>query len=279
MNIRIMDPTDRTGRGGDHTPFATRGFPAIRFTSTHENGNASPTGGNQHTTRDLIREEGTGRYLVNFGYLARNSVINAMGLIGGALGPQVPDFSLSEPQPQRYIRVTVTSPTSPVGVYKVAVRTSGSNDFAVVYTLRDSLNFTVPGTQAGTTYYIALAAVDGNGAQSLYSQEKSITASVNGPVPIAAREKSPRAPELRAPRILPDRITFEILRLPAKPGRASLEITDAQGKTVGVHTFMPVGTAYEVTLDRKRLAPGIYEVLLKSGSKSLGSRRLVLTGK
>src|SRR3989338_2771381 len=187
MTINIMDPTDRTGRGGDHEPFSEANIPAIRFTESYENGNGTPTGGRQHTVNDVI-SDANGTY-VNFDYLARNVRINAMGLIGGALGPQVPAFTLAEPQPQRYIVVTITNPTSPVGAYKVAVRVSGNNNFAVVYSAGPT--FTVPNTQAGVTYYIAVAALDGSGAQSLYSQEQSITASVNGPPPVPVRKQKP----------------------------------------------------------------------------------------
>jgi hypothetical protein len=37
LDIWIMLRRDRVGRGGDHTPFANEGFPAIRFTDTFEN--------------------------------------------------------------------------------------------------------------------------------------------------------------------------------------------------------------------------------------------------
>jgi hypothetical protein len=36
--INIMTPEDRGGRGGDHIPFRTKGFSAIRFTSANEHG-------------------------------------------------------------------------------------------------------------------------------------------------------------------------------------------------------------------------------------------------
>lgn len=40
MRITIMSAEDRTGRGGDHIPFRERGFPAMRFTSANEHGDA-----------------------------------------------------------------------------------------------------------------------------------------------------------------------------------------------------------------------------------------------
>ena len=41
MNVRIMSPEDRTGRGGDHIPFREKGYPAMRFTAANEHGDAS----------------------------------------------------------------------------------------------------------------------------------------------------------------------------------------------------------------------------------------------
>jgi hypothetical protein len=41
MDVRIMSPEDRTGRGGDHIPFRQRGYPAIRFCPGNDHGDAS----------------------------------------------------------------------------------------------------------------------------------------------------------------------------------------------------------------------------------------------
>jgi hypothetical protein len=37
LDIWLMLRRDRVGRGGDHTPFANEGFPAVRFQDTYEN--------------------------------------------------------------------------------------------------------------------------------------------------------------------------------------------------------------------------------------------------
>src|SRR5690606_35093373 len=41
MAITIMNDEDRIGRGGDHKPFRQHGYPAMRFTSANENGDAN----------------------------------------------------------------------------------------------------------------------------------------------------------------------------------------------------------------------------------------------
>jgi len=284
MTINIMDPTDRTGRGGDHEPFSEvvePVIPALRFTESFENGNGSPPpAGRQHSTLDVIGDDlnndgNIDQYYVNYDYLVRNTQINGIGLIGGALGPQPPAFTLTEPQPQRYILATLTAPTSPVDQYKAAVRVTG-NDFAVVYAMNGT-TFTLPDTKAGTTYYVATASVDGNGAQSLYTQEQSITASVNGPPPTAiAPREATGGPGLRDVRIAADRITW-ILEAGNRIGTtAALRIVDAQGRTLRLHTFRFAGPRYEATLGRDRLPSGAYRAVLEMGGKTVSSRPLVL---
>ena len=56
LSLHIMTNEDRIGRGGDHIPFRQKGYPAIRFTSANEHGDAS-NGPNytdrQHTEDDI----------------------------------------------------------------------------------------------------------------------------------------------------------------------------------------------------------------------------------
>jgi hypothetical protein len=285
MNIEIMDPTDRTGRGGDHEPFSRINIPAIRFTSAFENGDGTPTGGRQHTTLDVVGDDRNGdgaldTFYVNWEYMARNALINGAGLVSAGLNPEPPNFSLAETA-QHFIQVTVTLPSSPVGVYRVALRDSGNNDFAVAYTLKDSVTFIVPATQAGKTYFIALASLDGNGDQSLYSQEQQIKATANGP-PLAAlspRRVSGNSPaRLLAPIVAADRITLIVQGNPAQNGEAAvLKICDSQGRNIRIHRFRFAGPEYEVTLARSQLAPGLYTVSLLAHGKILSGQRLVLT--
>jgi hypothetical protein len=88
MNIRIMSPEDRTGRGGDHIPFREHNYPAMRFTSANEHGDASNGPDyvdRQHTSEDVLGVDTDGdqvidSFFVDFNYLARNTLINANAL-------------------------------------------------------------------------------------------------------------------------------------------------------------------------------------------------------
>ena len=85
ITLSLMQPEDRTGRGGDHIPFRQRGFTAIRFTEAHEHGHGDPSApgysDRQHTSRDILGHDTDGdqeldSLFVDFNYLAdRKSVV------------------------------------------------------------------------------------------------------------------------------------------------------------------------------------------------------------
>jgi hypothetical protein len=277
MEITIMDPLDRTGRGGDHKAFSDRGLTAVRFTSANENGNGG-SNGRQHTVNDVLGDDRNGDGIldtlyVNFGYLARNACINAVGLVGAALGPQAPDFSIME-NAQHRVRVTVIIPTSTTGTYKVAVRTTG-NDFSAVHTLRDSLVFWLPNTKGGTTYYVAVSAVDGTEAQSLYALEKAVTPAGDGPVTRVAGYPARRTP-LRFSQITGgDRLAWVLEG--GTPGMVvTLSFREVRGRLLIAHSLVLTGSRQEIALSRDRLPGGVYEVSLESAGKPLARHRLGL---
>lgn len=65
--VKLVLRKDRFARGGDHTPFAQRGFNAVRFTEMHEEYSR------QHTPEDLPES-------VDFSYLAGNTRLNVVAL-------------------------------------------------------------------------------------------------------------------------------------------------------------------------------------------------------
>ncbi len=178
MGINIMSPEDRTGRGGDHIPFRSGGFTAMRFTAENEDGNANVTDtayhDRQHTTRDTL---GTFKkntsvldsFFVNFPYLARNTVINgnAAGMLG--IGPKQPDFNLTTAG-DNTLRIQITKQTQ-YKQYRIGVRSS-TNDWDSVYTMTATLVDTIKGLQAGT-YEVSVMSDDTNGVESLPSTEYS----------------------------------------------------------------------------------------------------------
>lgn len=179
MTVSIMTPEDRTGRGGDHIPFRQHGYPAIRFTSANEHGDAGVADPNytdrQHTSDDLLGVDTDGdmvidSFFVDFNYLSRNAVINgaAAGMMG--IGPAQPDFLLTAPS-QYSLRIQVTQQTQ-YGQYRVGVRTT-VNDFDSVYTITGTLIDTIA-VPPSNIYYVSVASVDTNGIESLFSREYMI---------------------------------------------------------------------------------------------------------
>jgi len=179
-NIQIMEPEDRTGRGGDHQAFTQIGYTAVRFTQANEDGNASNGSGysdRQHNVRDSLGHYNSATntidsIYVNTDYLARNALVNGNSLAMVALGPDTITMS-GTLWAANSIRVMFTPATSPG--YKVAVR-AATNDWDTVYTVTgaSSAVLKVP-YSSNTTFYVSAAAMDANGTESQFSTEYILT--------------------------------------------------------------------------------------------------------
>ncbi len=98
INLRLQIREDRQGRGGDHIPFRQRQMRAIRFTSANEHGDGSGTSPDrQHTTTDVLGYDLSNppdgildTFLVDFNYLRRNAMTNAVNLSLIANSPPIP---------------------------------------------------------------------------------------------------------------------------------------------------------------------------------------------
>ena len=86
MNVTVIYRRDRYGRGGDHSPFLDRGFPAVRMSEPNEDLK------HQHQT---VRKENGVQYgdlpeFVDFAFVAQVARVNAAALASLALGPAGP---------------------------------------------------------------------------------------------------------------------------------------------------------------------------------------------
>lgn len=236
MNVRIMAPEDRSGRGGDHIPFRQNGYPAMRFTAANEHGDASNGPAytdRQHTSDDILgvdtdADGEVDSFFVQFNYLARNAVINgAAAAIAARNVPTPPDFSAIRSNAGVVI-VDITD-TANAGVYRIALHTIG-HDWDTVYTLTGATQGAFPAPPSGILY-VSVAAVDEEGAESLFSGEKLI---------LVTGTSGPEEEEQKAVHLLPNRpnpfdeatwISFWVNQMP-EYRRASIQITDMQGKIV-----------------------------------------------
>jgi hypothetical protein len=178
MDLRIMSPEDRTGRGGDHIPFREQGFVAMRFTAANEHGDASNGPGytdRQHTSTDVLGVDidldgEVDSFFVNFPYLARNAVINGNAAAMAAIGVHTPSFTAAKAMTSLYVDIT---DTVGYGEYRIALR-STTNDWDTVYTVT-TLSNTLELISSGALF-VSVAAVNADGVESLFSGEKIPTA-------------------------------------------------------------------------------------------------------
>ena len=296
MAISVIPQEDRDGRGGDHIPFRQRGYRNLRFTSANEHGNANVDSvgysDHQHTSADVLGTDTDGDQVVDslfvdLNYLQRNTLINAMGAVLLALGPEPPLFTVHD-EPTG-LRVSITGGFN--SAYRIGVRPNTSlADFSAVYLTTDT-SFVVPGLQPAATYYISTAAVDASGVPSPFSREyakgndAATPAAPIDPLPygldcwgIGLAETAPRpAAQLRCmPNPTAGPATF-LLNLPALPGTAQayLEVLDAQGRAV---QRMPLQLQPgPFTMEHQlRGAPGLYTVRLVVDGRALAAERVVL---
>lgn len=178
MAINIINQQDRVGRGGDHIPFGNEGIRNVRFTSSHEHGDANTADPNytdrQHTGRDILgldtdSDGEVDSFFVDINYLARNTLINGNAATLLAQGPKTPDFVLRDYADG--LAVEISSPGLPE--YRVGVRTSTSDtDFDAVYRFSGSNIFKIPDLQTGVFYSISVAGIDSNKVMSPFTTEE-----------------------------------------------------------------------------------------------------------
>lgn len=236
MNIRIMAPEDRSGRGGDHIPFREKGYPAMRFTAANEHGDASNGPGytdRQHTSDDILGVDTNAdgevdSFFVQFDYLARNAVIN--GVAASIAARNVPPpLNFSAIRSNAGIIIVDIVDTANTGAYRIALHTVG-HDWDTVYTLTGATKGTFPAPTTGGLY-VSVAAMDTAGAESLFSGEKLI---------FITGTEEPAEEAQKAVHLLPNRpnpfdeatwLSFWVNKMP-EYRQASILISDMQGKVI-----------------------------------------------
>lgn len=174
MQLTIMSSEDRAGRGSDHIPFRERGYPAMRFTSANEHGDASngpDYHDRQHTSDDILGVDTDGdllidSFFVDFNYLARNCIINGTAAIALAMGPKPTriDESYNSGE-QFYIKID-----DEPGDYLIGLRV-GNNDFDTLYYLNNSNEAFFETRKKELFVFLSVARIDSNGIESMFSEE------------------------------------------------------------------------------------------------------------
>jgi len=236
MNVRIMSPEDRTGRGGDHIPFRKLNYAAMRFTSANEHGDAS-NGPNytdrQHTAADVLGVDTDGNgtidsFFVDFNYLTRNAVINANAAAVAARGvPAPPDFTATR---SGSILTVNFNPPLDTNTVRVALR-STTNDWDTVYAVTGGASASFPCNPTGGLS-VSLASVDYWQAESLFGVEKNVTTSATQEAVGTEDERNIRLFQNRPnPFDEATWISFWVENMPAYR-EAMVQISDMQGKVI-----------------------------------------------
>ncbi|MFT6849392.1 MAG: hypothetical protein ACJATA_000188 [Sphingobacteriales bacterium] len=281
MTVNIMNPEDRTGRGGDHIPFRQRGFTSIRFTSANEHGNASPVAGytdRQHTGSDTlgVDTDSDGEidsFFVDFNYLKRNATINAVTATMAAQGPETPEFELINDE--RGLMVKIINPTG--GKYRIGVRTTVSNDWEALHEFEGD-SAMIPGIVKDKFYFISVAKMDNQDVESLFAREEFAKAAGGISTGFIDYEKSPKGMELLPARPNPadETTTLSVAIYDLQPGKSgTLVLTDLAGKILKEYS-VDLGTdLVEIEYYHGYQVAGIYTYTLMVDGKPLQSKKVI----
>ncbi len=280
MNVRIMSPEDRTGRGGDHIPFRQKGYPAMRFTSANEHGDASNGPGyddRQHTSEDILGADTDGdgavdSFFVDFNYLTRNALINGNALAVAARGVALPpNFSVSRTgnQLNLFWEIPIDTHTIRVGVRSV------TTDWDTVYTIGPGLQTMLTCNPSGPVY-VSVAGVNEWGAESLFSVEKIVQTS-DTEQPQSGNEEANYRLFQNRPNPFDEAtwISFWVNELPSANTRAAIQIFDLQGKLIQEIPLSLKQGMNEVLYTHGYGVRGTFSYALTIGGKTVDARQMV----
>ncbi len=279
MNVRIMSPEDRTGRGGDHIPFRSRGYPAMRFTAANEHGDAGIDANyedRQHSTRDVLgvdtdNDGEVDSFFVQFNYLARNAVINGNALAMIARGVRTPaGFTGIRSGSSLLLEI---DDLDTLGVYRVALRTT-TNDWDTVYTLTGSTAGVFPCNPTGALY-VSVARVDSTNIESLFSIEKIILISATEEANEEAAEKPIRLFQNRPnPFDESTWISFWVNEVPSYR-QATIQVIDMGGKMIQELPVVLKQGMNEVMYTHGYGVRGAFQYALLIDGKAVDARKMV----
>ncbi|MEL6972169.1 MAG: M28 family peptidase [Bacteroidota bacterium] len=279
--INIMLTEDREGRGGDHIPFRRKGYPAIRFTTASEHGNADTSNPDyndrQHTSDDILGVDTNGdgiidSFFVDFRYLARNTVINGNAAAMTALGPEdAVDFELNPVD--NGFEVVIDDPNE-YGTYRIGLRGFTELDFDTIFTIQavDTLR----GLNPMQTYVASVATVDENGIESLFIGEEFADFESN----LDEITRAQRNIRLLQNRPNPfDEATYFGIYVEEVPSyrSASIAVRDLQGRTLAELPIELRPGLNEVLYDFRHQAyqPGVYSYTLIVDGYPLYTKRMI----
>lgn len=278
MEVTIMSAEDRTGRGGDHIPYRERGFPAMRFTSANEHGDAfvdAEYHDRQHTSDDIlgVDQDSDGEldsFFVDFNYLARNAEINAVSAAMAAIGPDQPYLSGFFSNGHEFF-VEVSSEI-PYPEYRIGARTV-HNDFDTLYSLQGTNSGFFETDQFEFFLFLSVMAVDSNGIESLPLVEERARYSAT-----EDEQKAEQKVYLNQNRPNPfdeSTIISYWVESPFQYDRAEVVVLDLNGKVVERLGTTPQPGMNEVLYHHGYGVSGVYAYALVIDGRVVDEKRMV----
>ncbi len=161
--ITVIDALDREGRYSDHITFLEAGVPAVRLTESLEDQD------HQHNGRDTWDE-------IDFNYLMQVTQLNLAAVVNIIGAPAPPQAPLIAPMSEAGAYILTWDKDPKAAGYALSFRPAGTTTyppFRYVNSLQSG-NVAITGLDPNTTYYVSMAAFDGNGRISLFSPETPV---------------------------------------------------------------------------------------------------------
>jgi hypothetical protein len=272
LTINIMLGEDRTGRGGDHTPFRQKGYTAVRIISANEHGNGTGTSPDRnHTTRDVLGKDLNGdgildSLFVNPGYLARNTILN--GVVTGLLASAPDKISATVEAKNAGVVIKLPDGYKNANEIIIGIRKyqSKSLEFDTIFKVDFADKIEVE-LSSGQKNYLSIAPLK-NGAPGLFSDEYEIN--------LTAVESQEQKTGLRLFQNYPNPWSEStIIRLTApqeyidKP--AVLQVRDLIGRVVHQQNVVIDAEEIQIALRSTDLHPGLFTYSLISAGKPIQS--------
>jgi hypothetical protein len=278
MTITIMSAEDRQGRGGDHIPFRQRNFPAMRFTSANEHGDAGvgpDYHDRQHTSDDILGVDTDGdmvldSFFVDFNYLTRNAAINATTAVMAAISPDAPTISLVYFD-RREFYIEIESETD-YPEYRVGVRTD-FNDFDTIHSIVGGNSGVFETAETELFIFLTVMAVDSNGIESLTLDETRV---------LFTATEEPEAPQKQT-YLLQNRpnpfdestILSYWLEKPVQYQKAEIVISDMSGRVIERTRTTPQSGMNEVVYFHGYQASGSLVYALVIDGEVIDQKRMI----
>lgn len=281
MNINLQIREDREGRGGDHIPFREKGFTAIRFCAQNEHGDGSGTPPDrQHSVNDILgvdtdNDNEIDSFFVDFNYLQRNTLMNAVNLGLLANSPPIPQQPVSVETPVG-IELYLDAADQVYPKHRVGIRRHGSGSlyFDRVEDYQNTNKLIIDNLIPGQTYSFSVMNVDDDDVESLFTEEfTSLVTGIETPQSGEGLVLLPGGPN-------PARNETEVLVQvwgSAAQSTMSLVLTDMLGQRIQEQAIKLQAGVNRFPISLEGVAQGAYHVTLLENGQPRESIKLLVS--